>query len=86
MQDKELGGRKIDVHFSSPKEADLDTPCDKTKNQVFTGIFIMLINYQGTLLVTVKNDTRPIDNTELNTFFSKWGKIKVVRGYKDHRA
>jgi hypothetical protein len=43
MQNTELNGRKIDVHYSLPKEEERKAKCDADKNQVNTcfGIFLL---------------------------------------------
>lgn len=34
LQDAALSGRKIDVHYSLPRDIDMKKPCDRTMNQV----------------------------------------------------
>jgi len=65
LQDTELGGRKIDVHYSLPKE-DNNPKDDDDKNK-------------GTLFVTVRDATEEFDNVAVKKLFEQWGAIKEVR-------
>ncbi|KAL1924443.1 uncharacterized protein VTP21DRAFT_4097 [Calcarisporiella thermophila] len=71
LQSYELNGRKLDVHFSLPKQNELESVrCGRDKNQ-------------GTLFLTLQDSKEPLDNDELHEFFSQFGDVKVVREYKD---
>lgn len=63
LQDYELAGRKIDVHYSLPKE---DSSDEDDKNK-------------GTLFVTVRDATEPVENEAVKKLFEQWGEIKEVR-------
>jgi len=65
MQDFELGGRKIDVHYSLPKED--SAPKDEDEKN------------KGTLFVTIREPTEEFDNVALKKLFEQWGDIKEVR-------
>ncbi|CAI2162719.1 3578_t:CDS:10 [Funneliformis geosporum] len=71
MQNYEFGGRKIDVHYSLPKENEEMIYCDRDKNQ-------------GTLFITLKEGKAPLDNEALIHHFSQFGEVKVVREYRTH--
>ncbi|RIA91973.1 hypothetical protein C1645_875104 [Glomus cerebriforme] len=71
MQNYEFGGRKIDVHYSLPKENEEMIYCDRDKNQ-------------GTLFITLKEGKVPLDNDVLIRHFSQFGEVKVVREYRTH--
>ncbi|CAG8506916.1 6063_t:CDS:10 [Funneliformis caledonium] len=71
MQNYEFGGRKIDVHYSLPKENEEMIYCDRDKNQ-------------GTLFITLKEGKAPLDNDALIHHFSQFGEVKVVREYRTH--
>ncbi|CAM0138399.1 unnamed protein product [Umbelopsis sp. WA50703] len=66
MQNTELNGRKIDVHYSLPKEEERKAKCDRDKNQ-------------GTLLFTLIGTNHHVDNNELTNFLSRYGDVKSVR-------
>ncbi|KAH8556256.1 hypothetical protein BGW37DRAFT_462559 [Umbelopsis sp. PMI_123] len=66
MQNTELNGRKIDVHYSLPKEEERKAKCDGDKNQ-------------GTLLFTLVGTSHHIDNNELTNFLTRYGDVKSVR-------
>jgi hypothetical protein len=66
MQDIYLKDRKIDVHYSLPKEEEEKAKCDRTKNQ-------------GTLLYTLKNSSIELDDNELHKYFSRFGEVKAIR-------
>ncbi|RUS31711.1 hypothetical protein BC938DRAFT_477245 [Jimgerdemannia flammicorona] len=69
MQGSDLAGRKIDVHFSLPKEEEENQKCDRDKNQ-------------GTLFITLRDGKDPLDNDELMKYFSQFGDVKIIREYK----
>ncbi|CAG8461694.1 2458_t:CDS:10 [Rhizophagus irregularis] len=71
MQNYEFGGRKIDVHYSLPKENEELIYCDRDKNQ-------------GTLFITLKEGKVPLDNDALISHFSQFGEVKIVREYRTH--
>ncbi|KAF7726661.1 hypothetical protein EC973_008535 [Apophysomyces ossiformis] len=66
MQGAVLNNRKIDVHYSLPKEEEENTRCDRTKNQ-------------GTLLLTLQNSDSTLQDDELYEYFKPYGEIKVIR-------
>ncbi|KAI8637912.1 hypothetical protein BD408DRAFT_423759 [Parasitella parasitica] len=66
MQGIFLSDRKIDVHYSLPKEEEERAKCDRTKNQ-------------GTLLYTLKNANGELDDYELQSYFGRFGDIKAIR-------
>eukprot|EP01125_Pyxidicula_operculata_P005993 TRINITY_DN2095_c0_g1_i2.p1 TRINITY_DN2095_c0_g1~~TRINITY_DN2095_c0_g1_i2.p1 ORF type:complete len:312 (-),score=71.67 TRINITY_DN2095_c0_g1_i2:68-1003(-) len=63
LQDTDIHGRKIDVHWSVPKE---DESKEEDRNK-------------GTIMVIVKDPTELPDTLELRTLFEQWGDIKEVR-------
>jgi len=67
LQDMDFGGRKIDIHYSMPKD---DGHHQEDKNK-------------GTLFVLVRDATEPLDNVKLKTLFDQWGEIKEVRDCND---
>ncbi|KAG0169353.1 hypothetical protein DFQ29_009731 [Apophysomyces sp. BC1021] len=66
MQGAILNNRKIDVHYSLPKEEEENTRCDRTKNQ-------------GTLLLTLQDSDSTLQDDELYEYFKPFGEIKVIR-------
>ncbi|KAL7327844.1 hypothetical protein PS15p_206213 [Mucor circinelloides] len=66
MQGVFLSDRKIDVHYSLPKEEEERAKCDRTKNQ-------------GTLLYTLKNANGELNDYELQSYFGRFGDIKAIR-------
>ncbi|CEP10888.1 hypothetical protein [Parasitella parasitica] len=66
MQGVFLSDRKIDVHYSLPKEEEERAKCDRTKNQ-------------GTLLYTLKNANSELNDFELQSYFGRFGDIKAIR-------
>lgn len=66
MQGVFLSDRKIDVHYSLPKEEEERAKCDRTKNQ-------------GTLLYTLKNANGELSDYELQSYFGQFGDIKAIR-------
>ncbi|KAJ2963486.1 hypothetical protein NQZ79_g1569 [Umbelopsis isabellina] len=71
MQNTELNGRKIDVHYSLPKEEERKAKCDRDKNQS--------VREKGTLLFTLIGTSHHVDNNELTNFLSRYGDVKSVR-------
>ncbi|CDH52491.1 protein mei2 [Lichtheimia corymbifera JMRC:FSU:9682] len=65
-QGAELCGRKIDVHYSLPKEEDQNTKCGRSSNQ-------------GTLLFTLNNTKEWLQDDLLHPYFSQFGQVKVIR-------
>ncbi|KAI8369566.1 uncharacterized protein BYT42DRAFT_503276, partial [Radiomyces spectabilis] len=66
MQNGVFHGRHIDVHYSLPKEEEVNSACDRTKNQ-------------GTLLVTLKDSDYGLRDDELYSYYSQFGDIKNIR-------
>ncbi|KAI8890132.1 hypothetical protein K501DRAFT_319850 [Backusella circina FSU 941] len=66
MQGIFLSDRKIDVHYSLPKEEEEKSKCDRNKNQ-------------GTLLYTLKNSNAYLDDFELSEYFTRYGEVKAIR-------
>eukprot|EP00158_Paraphelidium_tribonemae_P004721 Partr_v1_DN26930_c1_g1_i2_m7432 putative Mei2-like len=72
MNNSDVNGRLIDVHFSVPKDEDMSSrQCDEDKNQ-------------GTILLTHKEGNSDLKNSELRELFGKYGDLKIVRDYKGH--
>jgi len=71
MQNTELNGRKIDVHYSLPKEEERKAKCDRDKNQ-------------GTLLFTLIGANHHVDNNELTNYLQRYGDVKSVRASPLH--
>ena len=70
LQNYEFNGRKIDVHFSLPKDGEVEkVSCDETKDQ-------------GTLLLTVKNPSKDISTKDVEQLMSAFGDVKCIRDYK----
>jgi hypothetical protein len=40
--------------------------------------------FQGTILLTLKDGEKPLNNKDLYEYFSQFGEVKVVRDYKNH--
>ncbi|KAI8982310.1 hypothetical protein BDF20DRAFT_463588 [Mycotypha africana] len=66
LQGTYLAERKIDVHYSLPKEEEEKARCDRTKNQ-------------GTLLFTLKGSSIELDDNELHRLMSSFGEVKAIR-------
>ncbi|KAG2188871.1 hypothetical protein INT44_004011 [Umbelopsis vinacea] len=71
MQNTDLNGRKIDVHYSLPKEEERKAKCDADKNQ-------------GTLLFSLVGTNHHIDNAELTQYLTRYGDVKSVRASPLH--
>ncbi|KAI3648954.1 hypothetical protein MP228_006808 [Amoeboaphelidium protococcarum] len=68
----QVGGRNLDVHYSLPKDEDMQSrQCDRDKNQ-------------GTLLITFKDSEQPLDDAKLKEHFGKLKSFKILRPYKQH--
>ncbi|KAG2220605.1 hypothetical protein INT45_002627 [Circinella minor] len=61
-----LANRRIDVHYSLPKEEEENAKCDRTKNQ-------------GTLLFTLKNTDSWLQDDQLYDYFGQFGEVKIIR-------
>ncbi|KDN43553.1 hypothetical protein K437DRAFT_151639 [Tilletiaria anomala UBC 951] len=70
MQDFEFNGRKLDIHYSLPKEEDQQKRCDRDKNQ-------------GTLFVLLRKGSRALQDADVYQVFLPFGEIKSIRRYKD---
>lgn len=82
LQNMIISDRQIDVHFSLPKEADLESKaCDREKNQVLLNSSLIQ-SLKGTILVTLRNSQAVIRNEELRDLFSTHGEIKAIRDYR----
>jgi hypothetical protein len=70
MQEFEVNGRRLDVHYSLPRESDMTKRCDRDKDQ-------------GTLFILLKKAQGELDDGEVRATFSQFGEIKSLRRYKD---
>ncbi|KAI9484472.1 hypothetical protein BDB00DRAFT_134806 [Zychaea mexicana] len=61
-----LANRRIDVHYSLPKEEEENAKCDRSKNQ-------------GTLLFTLKNTEAWLQDDQLYDYFAQFGEVKIIR-------
>lgn len=61
---------QIDVHYSLPKDNELEKRCDRDKNQ-------------GTLFLTLTNSARPFTDEEIRAVFGVFGDIKIIKPFKD---
>jgi len=68
LQSKEINGRLIDVHFAIPKEDDPEFMDDKNT---------------GTLFISLRNVTSPVNNDDIKSHFEQWGGVKDVRECKN---
>ncbi|KAH8110594.1 hypothetical protein DFH11DRAFT_1619149 [Phellopilus nigrolimitatus] len=68
LQDTEISGRPIDVHYSLPRPDEQGNKEPKERNQ-------------GTLLVTLRNSAsgQPIDDNEVRRKFQQFGDVKNVK-------
>jgi len=64
LQDIEVDGRPIDIHYSIPRDDDEGEDQDPNN---------------GTLFICIKDPTEKVSNDELYTLFAQWGDIKEVR-------
>ncbi|KAJ1302739.1 hypothetical protein OPQ81_003051 [Rhizoctonia solani] len=65
LQDSEISGRPIDVHYSLPRGDEQAGRCERDKNQ-------------GTLLITLRQSNQAIDDHELRRLFQRFGDVKQV--------
>lgn len=72
LQGSEISGRPIDVHYSLPRD-DPKQGIDREKNQQF----------QGFLIVTLKDSRQPIDHHEVRRKFQQFGDVKSVSPVDD---
>ncbi|KIK30054.1 hypothetical protein PISMIDRAFT_382956 [Pisolithus microcarpus 441] len=72
LQGSEISGRPIDVHYSLPRD-DPKQGIDREKNQQF----------QGFLIVTLKDSRQPIDHNEVRRKFQQFGDVKSVSSIDD---
>ncbi|KAL4070508.1 hypothetical protein J3A83DRAFT_4243754 [Scleroderma citrinum] len=72
LQGSEISGRPIDVHYSLPRD-DQKQGADRERNQQF----------QGFLIVTLKDSRHPIDHNEVRRKFQQFGDVKSVTPMDD---
>ncbi|KAG9120904.1 hypothetical protein FRC07_003368 [Ceratobasidium sp. 392] len=75
LQDSNISGRPIDVHYSLPRGDEQAGRCERDKNQ-------------GTLLIALRQSNQSIDDHELRRRFSQFGDVKqitAVDGRSDQR-
>ncbi|KAG8724879.1 hypothetical protein FRC12_024256, partial [Ceratobasidium sp. 428] len=65
LQDSNISGRPIDVHYSLPRGDEQAGHCERDKNQ-------------GTLLITLRESNQSIDDHELRRRFSPFGDVKQI--------
>lgn len=70
MQEFVVNGRKLDVHYSLPRESDMTKRCDRDKDQ-------------GTLFILLKKAQGELNDEEVRATFAQYGEIKSLRRYKD---
>lgn len=70
MQEFEVNGRRLDVHYSLPRESDMTKRCDREKDQ-------------GTLFILLKKAQGELNDEEVRATFAQFGEIKSLRRYKD---
>ncbi|KAG6331718.1 hypothetical protein ID866_7368 [Astraeus odoratus] len=83
LQGSEISGRPIDVHYSLPRD-DQKQGIDRERNQV--GLFAVVADglveqsqqFQGFLIVTLKDSRQPIDCNEVRRKFQQFGDVKSV--------
>ncbi|KAG6380774.1 hypothetical protein JVT61DRAFT_5158 [Boletus reticuloceps] len=68
LQGSEISGRPIDVHYSLPRDDPKQGGNDREKNQ----------QYQGCLIVTLKDSRQVIDDNEVRRKFQQFGDVKSV--------
>ncbi|KAH0837926.1 hypothetical protein J3R83DRAFT_6158 [Lanmaoa asiatica] len=68
LQGSEISGRPIDVHYSLPRDDQKQGGGDREKNQ----------QYQGCLIVTLKDSRQLIDDNEVRRKFQQFGDVKSV--------
>ncbi|PWN21183.1 hypothetical protein BCV69DRAFT_282677 [Microstroma glucosiphilum] len=69
---QDFNGRRMDVHYSLPKNTDTSKRCDRDQNQ-------------GTLFMLLKRLARALTDDEFKAIFSSFGEVKSVRRYKDQK-
>ncbi|CAO1632112.1 unnamed protein product [Sympodiomycopsis kandeliae] len=69
---REFFGRKFDVHYSLPKDADTSKRCDRDQNQ-------------GTLFVLLKRYPATWTDDDFQNEFSRFGQVRSIRRYKDQK-
>ncbi|KAJ1911910.1 hypothetical protein IWQ60_009916, partial [Tieghemiomyces parasiticus] len=63
---------QLDIRFSLPKDARaLHEICERADNQ-------------GTILVTVRDDSRRVNDEELGNFLSRYGEICAIRAFREN--
>ncbi|GAB1526034.1 hypothetical protein RhiTH_009200 [Rhizoctonia solani] len=75
LQDSEISGRPIDVHYSLPRGDEQAGRCERDKNQ-------------GTLLITLRQSNQTVDDHELRRLFQRFGDVKQIlpaEGRNDQR-
>ncbi|KAA1068737.1 hypothetical protein PGT21_014172 [Puccinia graminis f. sp. tritici] len=70
LQGTDVSGRPIDVHYSLPKDNELERRCDRDKNQ-------------ATLFLSITDGHRPINDSELRNKFETYGEIRSIKPFKD---
>ncbi|ELU39387.1 RNA recognition motif domain-containing protein [Rhizoctonia solani AG-1 IA] len=65
LQDSEISGRPIDVHYSLPRGDEQAGRCERDKNQ-------------GTLLITLRQSNQTVDDHELRRLFQRFGDVKQI--------
>ncbi|CAO1616026.1 unnamed protein product [Parajaminaea phylloscopi] len=68
----EFNGRKVDVHYSLPKDQDTSKRCDGDQNQ-------------GTLFILLKRHPRALTDADFRNIYSPFGDIRSIRRYKDQK-
>lgn len=66
LLNRDFKSRKIDIHYSTPKQEDLGKLCDRDKNQ-------------GTVCLDLNDTKREFVKQELREFLSAFGELKDVR-------
>lgn len=70
LQGTDVSGRPIDVHYSLPKDNELERRCDRDKNQ-------------ATLLLSITGTHRVVSDGELRAKFEAYGEIRSIKPFKD---
>ncbi|KAI3657290.1 hypothetical protein MP638_002230 [Amoeboaphelidium occidentale] len=95
MQNYKYNGRPVDVHYSAPKEEDLNAKkCEKDKNQASLLVSLdlndkslgdadpsKLVNLSRQFIIFPYLAT--IDNEQLKQFLEQYGEVKRVRYFKE---
>jgi hypothetical protein len=61
---------QIDVHYSLPKDNELEGRIDRDK-------------HQATLFLSISQSNRPIDDAQLRAKFEIYGEIRSIKPFKD---